>query len=329
MALKESDIARILHSRGIMVIMMLIMLGGAYAAFRLIPIIYIDGDRGTLLPSANTWIPDHFIDMCVNCGLTALAALAMTMLNRTFNLLRTVSQLDASLFMVMSLATPALLCQLYTGTVLVLTLLTCMFLAYSSYASPTATPRVFMIFFLLSTGSMTQYCYAVYVPVFLVSLAQMRIFNGRAVVAALAGLATPWWIALGSGLVTTDSIHLPQFTDMFATIGSEGGLHIFGVVILTMAMLIAGWALNFMKMLSYNAHMRAYTGTLSVLALVTMIAICADFSNICSYTPALYMLTAFQLSHLFANRGHRHTAAAIAAIMAIYLIIFAATISLR
>ena len=321
--MKESDVARILHSRGVAVVFALLLAGAARFAFDYTAISYIPSDRGFVLPSPNLWISNGDISFWVNVSLTIFAAFGMLLLSRTFNLLRTVSQLDSSLFLVMSLSAPDLLCQFFSGTLLVIVLLCCLFLLYSTYASPQATPRIFLLFFILSGAAMTQYCYAVYIPVFVIGVGQMRIFSLRTVSAMLAGIVTPWWIAIGGGLVDMSEIHLPELTSFFAMPDTGGMVNIMLAVVLTAILLLGGWSLNFMKMLSYNAHLRAYTGTLSVMSIFTLLAMVADFNNVYAYLPVLYMLCSFQLCQTFVNRDRSHSAGAIASILILYLGLYA------
>ena len=320
--MKEADVAKILHSRGVTAVMALLTAGGAWLAYSLGHVADIPWDRGTVLPSANLWIGNAEAAMAVNVALTLCAAIGMLLLSRTFNLMRTVSQLDATLFLAMSLAVPDLLCTMYTGTPLLLTLLVCLFLLYSTFSEPSATPRVFLVFLLLSLGTMTQYCYAVYIPVFFIALGQMRIFSLRTVLAAVLGLLTPWWIGLGLGLTDFSRMHWPEFVPLTSIADFGDAMYLMAVMALSAGLLIAGWCLNFMKMLSYNAHLRAYSGTLSLLSLFTIIAAVADFPNASSYAPTLFMLSALELCMLFVNRRKGHTAAATGAVIAVYLLLY-------
>lgn len=298
------QITRFMHSRWVLILVALALIPCAMVAWRIVPPDYIVGDRGLVFPSANLWVADRQAAFWLNIGLTLSLAGLMIVLNRGFNLLRTMTLLDSSLFLLLSLSTPWLLVQFYTGTPLCLTLLLCLFLLYSTYSRPYRRKRIFLLFFLLSAMTMTQYCYAVYIPVFILGCIQMRVFSAKTVVALLLGLITPWWIVLGGGLATVADIHVPQFADF---IGSFNIVENFGLlmsVVFSAVLLVVGWCLNFPKMIAYNAHMRAYNGTLSILALFTLLAVCIDFTNLAVYAPVLFMCSAFYLARMFAaNEG--------------------------
>ena len=118
-------------------------------------------------------------------------------------------------------------------------------------------------------------------------------------------------------------IHLPELTSFFAMPDTGGMVNIMLAVALTAILLLGGWSLNFMKMLSYNAHLRAFTGTLSVMSIFTLLAMVADFNNVYAYLPVLYTLCSFQLCQTFVNRDRSHTAGAIASILILYLGLYA------
>lgn len=322
MIISEARIVNVLHSRGFAVVMALLMVAGAWWTYDAAGVNYIIGDRGLLFRSANQWISDPTAAMAVSCALTLAGALLMLLLNKTFNLTRSVTSLDATLFIAMSLSVPDLLCQMYTGPVLMAVMLMCLFLLYNSYGDRNATRNIFVIFMLLSAGTMTQYCFVAYMPVFYLGMGQMRIFTVRTVVASVLGLVTPWWIVFGLGLADVSQLHVPEVQMAFVAFSEADTIHLFGTIALASVMLIVGWFMNFMKMISYNAHMRAYTGTLSVMGLATLLALCVDYASICVYTPVLFMLTSLQLCHTFANRPRTHTSVPLAAIILIYIFLF-------
>lgn len=302
----------------------LAVIAGAFLTYSCGGVEYVAGDRGIVFPSANLWIASHQVEMWVNVAATIGVAAMMTALNRSYNLLKAMTLLDSSFFLAMSLTTPWLLMQFYTGTPLSVVLVLCLFLLYSTFGgNPWAPQRIFLIFFILSGMTMTQYCYAVYIPVFIVGCWQMRIANGRTIVAMLLGLVTPWWIVLGSGLVNPASVHVPRFADLFSSFDIGASIRIYVAVFFSALMLIGGWVLNFPQMIAYNAHMRAFNGTLSLLSLVTLLAVVADFINVSVYAPVLYMCAAFYLGRFFALHKRPRSFIAILIILFVCVLIFA------
>lgn len=316
------QVTRFLHSRWLLIIIALVMVPTAMFVLDFVPIDYIEGDRGLIFPSANLWITDHTTEMWVNVLSTLTLAALMIGLNRNYNLLRTMTLLDASLFLLISLSTPWLLVQFYTGTLLSLALVLCLYMLYSCYSNPAQLRRIFLIFFLLSALSTTQYCYAVYIPVFIIGTLQMRIFSGRALAAILLGILAPWWIVLGSGLVAPESVHIPDFSTLILNFNFVENFPLFVVVLVSAILLVVCWCLNFPRMIAYNAHMRAFNGTLSVLALFTLVAVCIDFVNLSAYAPVVFMCAAFYTGRLFAANAGARSYIGILSIIVLYILLF-------
>jgi hypothetical protein len=319
--MKAASITRGLHSSGLLIICTMLLVSTAYMAFDSANFEVIDEDRGFIFSSPNLWISNGTTAFVVNALATLAIAALMICINRMFNLLRATSLLDASLFLIMSVSTPVLLTQL-VGTPLSIILLICLILLYSSYSAPGETRNVFAIFFILSAMTTTQYCYALYIPVFMIGCAQMRILSGRTIVACLLGLITPWWIALGSGLVEPSQIHMPEFESIFGDFDFSEQLPMFASAGFTALLLILGWVLNFPQMIAYNARMRAINGVMSILSLMTLFAVCADFTNVSAYVPTLCLCSAFQLGRFFTWKNYDRSFIFIGAVFIIYLAIF-------
>lgn len=280
----------------------IIMLIAARWAFLHTELTYIDGNRGILFPSANLWISNHWLEMAVNTGAMLVTALGWMLIIQFFNPMRTLTSLPASFFLIMCAAIPDLLDQLFTGTPLVMAVVGCLGLLWSCYDDPTKLRRIFLIFAILSGLAMTQYVYAVYIPVFILGCIQMKIFSLRTMLACLFGLVTPWWIVLGSGLASFDSLHLPEISNFFYEFDFSDALQIVVVTAITCLLFMVCWTTNLMKVITLNANMRAFNGSLSLVSLFTITAIVADFNNAAAYLPLLYLVTSYQVSYSFASR---------------------------
>lgn len=263
------------------------------------------GDHGILLDSANLWISEPVVALCVNILLALAVALMMVAVSRTYSLLRATSVLDASLFLLMCTGTPGVLVEANSGLILTLVLMCCTYVLFRTFGNPVDRRPVFLIMAVLSTMAMTQYSYVLYIGVFVVGVIQMRIFTLRAVVAMLLGIITPWWLVLAGGLMSPGEVHVPEFESIFGEFSFARNITIFASVSVAVLLLIIAWLGNFPKMIAYNAHRRAYVGFLSVMALATMLGICADYASACVYAPTLFMCASFLLGHLFVGRSGR------------------------
>lgn len=312
----------VVQSQTLTIVMAIVMMVGVRWLFNSGEVIPIDADRGIVVTSANLWISSEYASMVVNVALTLTAGVLMLLINQRYNLLGTVSTLEATMFFAMSMAMPDLLAQLFTGTPLCIIILICMFLLYDTYGNPRRTGNVYLIFVILSGMSFTQYCYAVYIPVFIAGLGQMRIMRFRTLVAALLGIITPWWVVFGCGIVGFDEVRMPEWEALFGAVGSNDTLHLFASIAVTAAVAVISWSLNFMRMLSYNAHKRAYAGNVTMVTLFTLIAILADYPNACAYAPVLCMCAAFHFANYVARQPRQVQIPATATVVAVYLSIY-------
>lgn len=294
------------------------MLVAARIAFQSHEVTYFVFDRGILFPSSNLWITDHWLTMAVNTALILITALGWLLLVQVFNPFRAMTTLGSSFFLVMMASVPEIADQLFSGTLLAAAMPVCLALLWSSFADLTRMRHIFLLFCILSALSTTQYCFLFYIPVFIIGCVQMKIFNLRTIIAIALGLITPWWIMLGLGLADLSDLHLPAITGFFTTFDAEGIVNLALVAGTTATLLITSWVANFMNVLTLNANLRAFNGSISLLSVFTILAGCADFTNAPCYLPTLMLLTSYQLSYTFGKSNNPHRFIPVLAIMAIY-----------
>lgn len=320
--IRPATVSKMLHSRGIALVVWLCVLGALWMVFSVGDYLPIRGDSGFALLSANEWLPrgrGNFIAaMAVNLSLGAV----LLAINRFFNILRSMTALYLTLLAVMLLSTPGLAVQLYTGPVLALALGCALLLLFDSYGGYYREYRVFLVMAVFSFLTATQYCFALYIPALVIACRQMRILNGRSAVAALLGIITPWWILFGFGFISPPDIELPHFRSLFGVLDFTGTLLLLADTGFTVLLLITVMALNFFTTIAYNARNRAMNGAVTVVALFTVAGMVLDFNNAVSYLPSLYCCTALQAAHYFTAHRHENSFIAILAIMLVYIVFF-------
>ena len=256
--------------------------------------------RGTALPSPNQWLPVHSTaTLLINALVLLSCGATMIWINGWFSILRSFSVTFVGLFLVMTAATPGVATVFQGGSLLAMTMMLAMLLMYSVYNTPKrGSRRIFLAFFLIAGGALMQYGFAVYIPVFLIGIGQMRALKFRTLAAAALGVITPLWLwwAFAPGL---PSLHIPQLDNPFAPLTLMERIRFFATVGLTLfAGLIMG-SYNLLKIYSYNAKARALNGLLTVMSVTTGIAALADWSNMPFYVPLLNVCVAFQAGHFF------------------------------
>ncbi len=295
----EINISRFLRSRVCAVILMALACVSAFIPMPDIPEIGIDTGRGLLFSSPESWVTTPGASRGWALGLNLVTIGVMTMINRHYNLLRTISWFFVAMFAVMEAASPETLRVFTGGQLAVLVILWCLRLMYSSYHRRRRTKKIFMVFCLISAASMVQYGFVVFIPVMLVGSVQMRVFTLRGAIAALLGTITPWWIAFGLNPELIHQFALPVISNPLTGESIPEIIQMFlAPATALLAGLICGGA-NLIKILNMNARMRALHGLLSVTSIVTGIMTIIDFSNIDFYIPLLNACVACQIGYFF------------------------------
>lgn len=284
------------------------------------------GLDGVVAAWSGPWRIEQWLSLGLGIAANGLIALLLVYLNKTFNVLRCMTMLQSTLFLCMTLATPWHLAMLTSGTVVALVAMACCFILFAEYGNAAnCQRRVFLTFLLLSTGAAVDATFVVLLPIFMFACVQMRVMNLRTILAILMGMATPWVILLGFGIVKPDELAVPRFSG-YAGLSAPGASEAAIAAAITGFVGIAAWTQNLMKILTYKAQSRAMLSLLTLLMVVCVIGIAADPSAAQSMSPLLACCAALQLGHVF---GAIHTARrswiAILCIIVIYITFFAWT----
>ena len=312
-------INRFVNSRSMVAVAAIIMLLGARMAFQTGDVSYLTSNRGFLVDSPNLWIHDTWLTMAVNTALILVTALSWIFIIQFFNPFRGLTNLTASLFIIMMTSVPDISDQLCTGTVLSAIVPVCLALLWSAYGDIHRLRHIYLLFAILSALAMTQYCFAVYIPMFIVGCAQMKIFRMKTILACIFGLATPWWIVFGLGIFDLSHFHAPHFQNALATMDTDAVVNLVAVSVTTVIIIVAAWVGNFMNIVSLNANLRAFNGSIALMAVFTIVALIADFGNATSYLPTLMSLTAYQISFMAVRNKDVQAFVPVVVVMTIYL----------
>lgn len=296
-----------MHSRYAFAIMLCAMIAGTLVAYFHGHIIYVYGNDGFGMPSANEWISSHEISLYVNLGLNVLLALLLIYINRHFNLLRSVSLLYATMFVTMQGAQPSVTGQLYDGTIICLLVLLAVLPLYNSFQKPNYTRSIFLSCCIIGFGAMTDYSYVVYVIVFLLGLPQMRCLSLRGVLAMLLGVITPIWICAGFGIIDLTNLEIPQFVSIFKALDTHELLQLLVYTGYTLFLCILFGVFNMLHIYGYNARSRAYNGFWILLSLATVVLMVLDYYHLMIYLPMLNCCTSIQTGHFFVINNQRRS----------------------
>lgn len=320
--MRTATITRILHARGFALVFAALVVVAAWLYFASGSVVPLQGERGFALPSPNEWLPQGWPSFAAAMVANVATVLVAALLCKVFNILRSMTGLYIVLFGVMQLATPGLLDQFYSGPLLALAAALGLYLMFGRYRSPMASGHVFLVFMMLSGLTAAQYCFALFIPAFLIVCAQMRILDGRTLIAAGAGMVTPWWILFGFGFISPADFHMPDFRNLFEGAIEPGMGLTLGTLAFTVFLLLLSIVLNLFKTIAYNARSRAINGALTVVATFAIIGLCLDFNNIFAYVPLLNLCAALQAAHYFSTHRADRSCYPIIAVLVVYVILY-------
>lgn len=300
-AYKEERINEFFNSRGLMIAMGLLYVAVSYLAFA----------SGRFSTSVASGCGVFFADIDHLLGhplasyalntVCVLAIVSLTvMLNKTYTFIREVTFIYGSTFLALQLACPYAGTQFCTGTGLCLLTLVVQLIMFSTYQQKqVAQQRVFLVFFLVSVCSMFQYAFLALVVPFFIGFLQMRAINFRGVLAALFGLLTPFWIAIGLGLVDPLSA-MPPSAGQSLNVLTAGQLPaIFAGLVLVSVFTFVFIGINVMKIMSYRLQLRVYNAFYLVLAIFSLVMMGVDYNNFFVYLALLNYCFAIQVAQAY------------------------------
>lgn len=288
MTRKETRFTNILRSRGVGLIL---ALSGLWMTWRCLPSITPSGVLGDF--------PE--LSCAVNLFVILATAVSMIAINRTFTLLRTLSVFFAAYFTYITCATPAVAGVFGPSSLLAGVVIWCMGILFTLYHRRRSDRRIFLIFCLLSAGTMYDWRFAFFIPVFFIGMVQMRIFRFKKIIAAIVGLLTPPWIVFGLDLIPVSHYRLPHifFTPPSMLLETPGAWPFLCTVLFTMVVGFVCGSTALFRILGYNARARAYNGFLAMLGIYTGVLAIINFTDITTYVTLLNACVAMQVGHFF------------------------------
>ena len=316
--LQEKAISNFFHGKSATALVMIVASLCALFAWQQGAVAHISDYLGLGLPAPDSWLPFTPLTTLVNMGLNLLVALLFIYINRSYNILRSLTALPGTMFLAMQIAIPTVTGQFYGGTLLVLVALWCISLMFSVYAEPRGQQRVFLIFFLLSAAAFTQAAFMLYLPVMVIGCLQMRILNLRTVIATILGIITPPWILFGFGIIDPRHIVWPELVMSWSGFDPMEMAQAMTVTLVTVTTGVVFTVANLLKILSYNSRIRAFNGFLTIMEIFTAIFILLNFNNFTFYIPLLNCLVAYQVGHFFTYRRSKRSYIPILLLMLVF-----------
>lgn len=252
---------------------------------------------------------------CANVAAAAISVMMLWMLNRWYFITHSTSKIYEGLYVLGLASVPALCVGLSSGVVMSMALIFCVLMLYTIYQRQSGTRRIFLVFFIIATGSIFDYAYAGFIVPMLLGCGQMRCMSLRSLLAAGMGVATPLWIGWGFGWIDVSAINAPTIT-----LPSPGTMSAQPVPVLILA--ACAWVvttvltvINTMTIYGHNAKTRANNGVLALLSVWTVVAMLIDTVHLMSYLPILIAMMSVQTALCFSLRRNSRGYIAVAAVI--------------
>lgn len=281
------------------------------------------GDLGTCLPSPNKWPIPPIVAWAIDTALMAIATFVLYFFNKEYQLVPGSDTVLPGFFLLMAASNPWISGLLTSSTIFALANITCMAVLFGCYRKRTAAQEMFLIATIISLGSMIQYAFFFLIPVYLIGAMMLRCLGFKGFVAFLMGMAAPYWVGVGMGVIDISWFHYPTFTNLFDGFDTNTDLFIGLITIASTVLVSTILALNNMvKQYAGNTQRRLYNSTMQLLGFVCSVCMVLDFNNIVAYTATVYLVAAFQLANLFALWNIRYGRRWLLLIAILYLISF-------
>lgn len=281
----------------------MIVISNVWGAPYMIP----EGEAGICLPAPAEWgiIPGWSITL--NILLIGAIVLTLYLINKEYNLIQGSDTVMPGLLLLMIASNRWLTGNLSSSAIMGLANLLCIEMLFGCYRSRNATQQLFVIATILSLGTMIEYGFIFFIPVYFIGAIMMKCFNFKVMLAYLMGLVAPYWIGIGMGIIPLDAFHMPEITTVIAEGVSKGGIFAGLAGVALTAIICTILALNnLVKLYAGNTQRRLYNAFMNLLGLTCILCMLFDFRNLPVYLFTFYIVSSIEYGNAFALRRIRY-----------------------
>lgn len=278
---------------------------------------------GICLPSPDLWGLSPAVSLIVYILLLIATAIALAQINKTFSVIPCSGNMLAGIFLLTSASIPWVTGTLTSSCIMAPAMLACLGILFNNYRRDNATQGIFLIATILSFGSMIQYAFLFMAVPLLIIAAMFKCLHWRETIAFLMGIAAPYWIVLGTGLVPLDSLVIPQISDIrYGNLSHEMILAgLLNLAITAVLSLILGLN-NALRLFAGNIRRQTFNAAVSIMQTATVAMMMLDYNNLTAYIMTFYLCASFQFANFFAMRKFRRPWIPGAILCAIYVTFF-------
>lgn len=278
----------------------------------------VNVDDGITFPAPSQWFPVPLWSALAEFGVLWFTGSVASYVNRAYNLEKGTSALPGTIFIVAAASLPVLAVSLNAPMLMALATIISLSIMYACFGRPADYPqKLFLIASTLSFGSMVDYSFIPLTLALLMAAIVLREVTFRSVVAFILGLAAPYGIMIGFGLLDPAAIQLPDIWAPPETSLSPAYIVAGGATALTGLLLLLRRAI---VPSGRSSRSILFNRALNVILLVMLAAAGADFYNFIAYLPTLMLLIGFLLAGLAGNDGRSQASGPVLFILTILFI---------
>ena len=270
------------------------------------------------------------IGWVANTSALLVTAIVLYLLNREYNFVQGSDTVLTGMFAIMASTNLWVSGTLSSSALVALANLICLAVLFGCYRKRNAAQEMCVIATILSLGSMIQYAFIFMLPVYIIGAGLMKCLDFKAFVAYLFGIAAPYWVAVGLGIVPLSDFTMPTISNLFDGFATRpqlfAGLVIVGLTVLLSVVLALT---NMVKLYAGNTQRRLYNLTIDVLGLACALCVVVDAQNMVAYLCTIYMIAAVQIANLFALRNVYHGGRWVTALCVLYIAGFAVMMTVK
>lgn len=278
--------------------MALAMLIGTMACM---PALKLEGDFGICLPSPNLWNISLPLSWIINTLIVVGVAPILLFFNKKFNFVQGGGVALPAAFLVLICGNPLITRYFCASTLLLAFNAIALWMLSETYEKRNATQDYFVIATLISIGSMLQYAFLPMIVVYIVGGVFLKSLRIKETIAFIFGLAAPYWIGIGMGIIAPQDFHLPHFVNIFCYLGQTSDMAAMlistGLIFLACTILSLN---NAVHLYAGNSKIRRINNVINTLGYVSALCMVVDFNNLTTYVGSLYVWMAVQVGNLFA-----------------------------
>lgn len=283
----------------------------------------IEGALGLCAPSPNQWDLPWPFAWLMNMGLSLAIVANGLLLNKKYTYVIGSGRVCATTFLVLTCASPWLTATPTASVIIAMVNMICIRLMCASTGRDNSTTEHFVGASLLSLGACIQYAFLLYAPIYLLASLAAKTLRWKEFFAFLLGMAAPWWILLGLGIVSPFEIRMPELTHIFSDTTDTADRLLFMISVGLTGFLFLLLALsNLSGLYPSNSRRRAINSGFAILGFGTLALMAIDFTNIIAYLSTFYLLTGVQAERHIMLRSPQHAGVLIGVVSSLYAMLF-------